>query len=203
MTDYRDRKSKTKKPRETFLIVCEGEKTEPNYFKSFPVLTNTVVDIHGLGNKVTVSLVKKAIELRDNNKYEYDQVWCVFDGDSNPDQQFNQALKLAAQKNIKVAYSVEAFEIWYILHYQYQDTAMSRDAYINVLDKQLKKEGYSEYQKNREDMYKILKNCQSAAIKNAKRLFKTYQEPYIQPCDANPCTTIYELVEELNKHLRP
>lgn len=34
--------------RESFLIVCEGEKTEPNYFRSFDVL-NAVVNVVGAG----------------------------------------------------------------------------------------------------------------------------------------------------------
>jgi hypothetical protein len=52
-------------------------------------------------------------------------------------------------------------------------------------------------------MYEILKPRQSTAIKNAKNLFKTYQQDCIQPYNANPCTTVYQLVEELNKHIRP
>ena len=31
------RKVNSRSPLVRFLIICEGEKTEPNYFKSFPV----------------------------------------------------------------------------------------------------------------------------------------------------------------------
>ena len=55
--DYYNRKDKS---RRWFLIVCEGEKTEPNYFRSFPVNKNLIrLDIKGEG-KNTKSLVEKA-----------------------------------------------------------------------------------------------------------------------------------------------
>ena len=46
---YSDRKMGNRKPIPTFLIVCEGEKTEPNYFKCFPVSTRPKIEIVGAG----------------------------------------------------------------------------------------------------------------------------------------------------------
>ncbi len=87
--------------RQRFLIVCEGEKTEPNYFQSFRV-PKAVVDVRGVGRN-TASLVKKALEIMDED--EYDQVWCVFDKDDISLQNFNAALALAKQHAINVDYS--------------------------------------------------------------------------------------------------
>jgi hypothetical protein len=96
--DYYNRKVKT---RRWFLIVCEGEKTEPNYFKSFPVDPKVIkLDIKGEG-KNTKSLVEKAIELKnDSESDETYRFWCVFDRDKNPNnpnasQNFNSAITLA------------------------------------------------------------------------------------------------------------
>ncbi len=47
--------------RPRFLIVCEGEKTEPNYFKSFRV--NAVVEVKGTGRS-TLDLVEYTRRLR-------------------------------------------------------------------------------------------------------------------------------------------
>ena len=60
------RNSSRKRKLRRILIVCEGEKTEPNYFKSFPENPEVydALDVTGLGNN-TVAVVKKAIELRD------------------------------------------------------------------------------------------------------------------------------------------
>ena len=48
-------------PKKRILIVCEGEKTEPNYFEAFRV-TSAVVKVIGLGQN-TKRLVISAINL--------------------------------------------------------------------------------------------------------------------------------------------
>jgi hypothetical protein len=45
---FTDREVGTRDPIPTFLIVCEGAKTEPNYFKSFPVSTRQKLPLLGL-----------------------------------------------------------------------------------------------------------------------------------------------------------
>ena len=91
---YRDRKVESRNLRQRILIVCEGAKTEPNYFKGFRVnRTIYEIDIRGIGYN-TASLVREAISLKKES--DYDQIWCVFDRDSFPPQDFNAALKLPA-----------------------------------------------------------------------------------------------------------
>jgi len=68
----------------------------------------------------TDSLVEYAIQLKreaEKNNNPYSWVWCVFDRDSFTSHQFNRAIKIAKNNQIKAAYSNEAFEIWYILHF--------------------------------------------------------------------------------------
>ena len=104
----------------TFLIVCEGERTEPNYFEAFRAAGDVrKITVKGEGYN-TLSLVRRTIELADEG--DYDQVWCVFDRDSFPAQTFNAALELAAQRGFYVAYSNEAFELWYLLHFHFYHT---------------------------------------------------------------------------------
>ncbi len=55
------------------------------------------------------------------------RLWCVFDKDSFSDDNFNQAKKLAENNNIRPAYSNEAFELWYLLHFGYHQAATSRN----------------------------------------------------------------------------
>ena len=106
------------------LIVCEGEKTEPNYFRSFHMMKNQsdlVYEIKSEGGRInTVDVVNLAIQLRDKAKKEgnpYDSVWAVFDKDSFPDDKFNQAIKKAEANGIGCAWSNEAFELWYVYHF--------------------------------------------------------------------------------------
>lgn len=188
-------------PKELFLIVCEGEKTEPNYFKKFRLPADVYVsdvDVYGVG-AVTESLVRETIKIRQVIKKSvgktYDQVWCVFDKDDNPAEQFNRALALADREGIKVAYSNEAFELWYLLHFNYIDSVTSRAQYKRKLSHRLGQP----YIKNSEDMYDKLLSRQQDAIRNADRLLKSYG--FHKPCDDNPCTLVHHLVIELNKYL--
>ncbi|NCQ94396.1 MAG: RloB domain-containing protein [Microcystis wesenbergii Mw_QC_S_20081001_S30D] len=207
-SDYLRRQTKTRETRKRFLIICEGEKTEVNYFKAFAVPKKIEVMVQGEG-KNSLSLVNKAIQIIDNLKQDdsFDQIWCVFDKDNCSKEQFNQAERLAKQKNIKIAYSNEAFEIWFILHFQYLDIVTSRSEYLKILTTQMKKYGLlnekEKYAKNREDMYEKLKPYQTTAITNAAKLIQDRDEAKKHPFDANPSTTVHELVQELNINSRP
>ncbi|MEG4075812.1 RloB family protein [Microcoleus sp. Pol14C2] len=181
--------------------MCEGEKTEPNYFRSFPVDTKVInLEIRGEGRN-TNSLVTKAIELKNGLEYdETDRFWCVFDRDKNPknpndSQNFNSAITLARNNGIDVAYSNDAFELWYLLHFHFYNTGISRQDYQNMLTKLL---GH-EYKKNSETIYEELKDKQQDAIKHAKRLLQEYDRP--NPETDNPSTTVHLLVEELNSFI--
>lgn len=175
-----------------FLIVCEGAKTEPYYFKRFRVKAEVKTEVIGMGDN-TLSLVRRACELREQE--DYTEVWVVFDRDSFPPDQFNEAIRLAKREGIHVAYSNEAFEIWYLLHFCYHDSATSRDLYQQMLTEHV---GYP-YHKNDRGMYDKLLEYQSAAIRNAERLLASYG-PEHNPEKDNPCTTIHKLVQALNQH---
>ena len=196
--DYYNRKVKT---RRWFLIVCEGEKTEPYYFKSFPVNPKVIkLDIKGEGRNPN-SLVEKAISLKNDSEFdETDRFWCVFDRNKNPNnpndsQNFNSAITLARNNGIDVAYSNDAFELWYLLHFHFYNTGISRKDYQNMLTQLLGQE----YKKNSKTIYEDLKDKQQDAIKHAERLLKEYDRP--NPESDNPSTTVHLLVEELNSFI--
>ena len=75
------------------LIVCEGTKTEPNYFEAFTEKQQGVIvydiEVKGLG-RGTKDVVEKAIDLKHKNNY--DRVWAVFDKDEFPAKDFNEAI---------------------------------------------------------------------------------------------------------------
>ncbi|MBD2042812.1 RloB family protein [Microcoleus sp. FACHB-672] len=191
---YSPRKVDTRDIRQRFLIVCEGKKTEPNYFRSFPVPKNVAeIDVKGLG-KDPSKLVDSAKELKQQE--EYDQVWCVFDRDDWSPQNFNNAIKNAESEGFKVAYSNEAFELWYVLHFDFLDTSIPRSEYRKRLNCFLKQN----YQKNSETIYEELFEKQAAAIKNAINLLNQYNPR--TPARDNPSTTVHLLVQELNKFVQ-
>jgi hypothetical protein len=189
----RDRHVERIEPRRTFLIVCEGERTEPNYFKGFRVPADVKVTVIGEGYN-TLSLVKRTEELA--KKQPYDQIWCVFDRDLFPVEQFNEALELAKRRGFHVAYSNEAFELWFALHFNLYQTGMMRAQYISLLSQLLQRH----YQKNDPEIYNALLSRQIDAIRYAKSLLAIYNPP--NPARDNPSTTVFRLVEELNKFNR-
>ncbi len=208
----------TKNKTKSILIVCEGAKTELNYFKKFPFTGKKVVIGTGKSN---ISLVNHAInewkgchnDIR--NPRTFDTIWCVFDRDINAlnpicKQQFNSALSLAKNKNkisgyevaIKIAYTIDAFELWYLLHYNYFNTGLSRNDYMIKLNNLVK----GGYKKNSDKMYGILENLEKTskgrlgvkfAIKNAERLLKNYTTKH--NFNNDPSTTVHLLVKELMK----
>ena len=186
--------------RQYFLIVTEGEKTEPNYFKGLiNKLPDHLVAIEIVGEGAnTISVVKAAIRIRErrmeqNLLPQFDEIWVVFDKDDFPARNFNRAIELAIQKDINVAYSNEAFELWYILHFQYLDAAVNRNRYIEIL-----KEILGDYQKNDDQMYLLLneKGEEKKAISRAKKLYKELNIG--NPAAEKPTTLVYKLVERLN-----
>jgi len=198
------KKRKSRELKVYFLIVCEGEKTEPNYFNSFPKKIDRVVyniECEGKGYN-TMKVVEKAIELRDKSTQKYDRVWAVFDRDSFSAKNFNAAISKAKTSGISCAWSNEAFELWYLLHFQYRNTGMKRDEYKKAIEGAVNEQKRNtkkpfEYAKNATGIYDVLHQYgnQEQAIQWAKKLMQQYDGQ--QYADYNPATTVYRLVEEL------
>jgi len=190
--------------RKYFLIVCEGERTEPLYFNYFkkhlPKNLLETIEISGEGDN-TINIVKKAILLRDERNKDvllprFDEVWAVYDKDDFPAKRFNQAVSLAKKENVQSGHSNQSFELWYVLHFQYLTSASHRDDYIKILTKQL---GFK-YEKNDIKVVKhLFEKCNSKqAIKWAKKLEDLHVGK--TPAQSCPTTNVYKLVEILHKY---
>ncbi len=178
-----------------FLIVCEGEKTEPAYFQSFRG-PHVVVRIKS-ANIDPARIVETAVKQWKEQKADYDQVWCVFDRDEVTVERFNRALELARTRNIKIAYSNPLFELWFLLHFQDCTGPLARQEYGSRLSQCL---GRS-YAKNDADMYDRLEPHMDDATRRAERLLDRYHPS--QPFNDDPSTTVHLLVQELRRFSRP
>jgi hypothetical protein len=189
---YRPRRVNKRELLQRFLIVCEGQKTEPAYFDGFRI-PSVKIEIVGLA-KDPLALVERAHHKRGRDKY--DQVWVVFDRDDVPAERFNKALSLAKRYRIKVAYANQSFELWYLLHFHYCDAAMTCGDYVDRLSRQLGRT----YNKNDQSLYQELLPKQEAAIQNAERLLAQYKPS--NPALDDPSTTVHWLVNELNRFVQ-
>lgn len=179
--------------KQRFLIVCEGTETEPRYFRSFKkVFRLSTATIKSVGtSKKTYRVVEEAI--KEAKSDEYHQVWCVFDKDDETREDVQKAYWLAKKNNINIAFSNEAFELWFLLHFSNSVGAVSRNKYCERLTKIL---GVP-YEKSADMIYKLIP-LQDEAIQRAEVLHAKYS-PH-DPYNDNPCTTVYLLVRELMKY---
>lgn len=217
LSEFRERVAGRRPKGRYYLIVCEGTKTEPNYFESIRSHLSG-----GEGDKVvivgaqsnTLGLVERAkAEIAARNESDnppFYHVWLVFDKDSFPDDDFDNTIILAEQEDAKfgmkgdilyphwqVAWSNEAFELWYLFHFQDNiGGGISRNRFKKMLSNHL---GFS-YHKNAPDMFEILLPRMSVAVERAERAFKCWSDK--EPFHArNPATAVYKLVRELMAYI--
>ena len=198
------RKQGTRDQKVKFLIVCEGEKTEPNYFRAFIERLSEVKEIKVTGcGCSTCQLIIEAKKLREKLERErmvpFDRVWLVFDKDDFKD--FNKAIADAKKEGMNCAWSNQAFELWYVLHFQYLDTGVDRKQYIEMIEDKVRKASKSKtfkYKKNDEGFYQILQEHgdEEQAIKRAQKLRKIRGEKK-NYATHNPRTEVDLLVDEL------
>jgi hypothetical protein len=200
-----DRPEPSKQPKLKILIVCEGENTEPSYFRQFK-LSSVIVQAIGLG-KETIRIIEDII--KNYNLNQYSEVWCVFDKDDFPDDDFDNAIRKAESHGIKVAYSNQAFEYWLILHFEdHQGGGMHRKVYgskINGYIKPFQVRYNSEDDKLvSEELFDILfeiaedkskKRRVDLAIERAKRNYNRFDHK--SPASEESSTTVFKLVERL------
>ncbi len=199
-----------------FLIVCEGQKTEPNYFRALVKHNSSDVlemDVEGLGSS-TCTLIRRAVELRERYERErflrYDRVWVVFDKDDFID--FDEAIELAAEHGYGCAWSNEAFELWYYLHFRYLDAPIGRYDYITRIEREVRERthnrGYRYQKRSPKTFYIVNKHgSQELAMASARRLREYFADSGLPYREWKPCTTIDQLVTELENpelvHLLP
>lgn len=191
--------SSTRVVKQSFLIICEGENTEPDYFNAFRL---TSANIKAIGQGIsTIGLVQKAIRIKEDERRKgnsYDQYWVVFDKDDFPNNDFNNAITLAENNGIKVAYSNQAFELWFLLHYNLIQGAMHRNQYASKLNEHLDF-AYTKERGIGTLMYQVLLPKQNDAIRNAHNILQQWNG--VSPAQAESSTKVHLLVEELNKYL--
>ncbi len=129
------RKKSAREPYDRVLIVCEGTKTEPQYFAGMVrhyKLSTANIKVVGQGAD-PLSIVKKAKELsRQERDHEenYDVVFCVFDRDEHTN--FETATAAANSSNLRLSRSWPCFEFWFLLHFGYTRRPICANEVVRV-----------------------------------------------------------------------
>ena len=198
-----------------YYIFCEGEQTEPLYFNGFkkliednPIYKDMVlIQIEPCGAE-TMRVINLAERYVKENHIEKGQIWCVYDKDSFPAENFNGVVGRAEVLNkdnpllqYHTAWSNECIEFWFLLHFAYYTSNNHRSEYIRFLNEKYRELGIGKYQKNNSATFDILMNHGNPklASRYARRIIKDNMK--LSPADIAPGTKVYELVEELAKYL--
>jgi RloB-like protein len=197
------------------LIVSEGSKTEPLYFRNlcaeFRLPATKIIVKPCESGTAPIQVVKYAIELFKNGDAKkgirpksFDQIYAVFDRDDH--ESYHDALQIAASNNgklsndekqripFKAIASVPSFELWLLLHYQEVQAPLHRNEVMSRLKKYI-----PNYTKGYDDAFEITWQHSCIAKERAERLaarFTAKDEP-------KPFTAIFELVKVLSAIRRP
>lgn len=190
-------------PYDIVLIVCEGEKTEPNYFEELrDAFKLNTANIEICGDECGSSprnVVDHAIKKYKGSK-DYDKVYCVFDKDRH--LTYNEALDIVRRAKSSKGHSffaitsVPCFEIWFLLHYN-----CTTKVYVagqgSICAKVIEEleQYFPNYEKGSKNTFQHFQDKINTAIKNAKKLTQ-YND---QVGTDHPSTNVYKLVEYLQK----
>jgi hypothetical protein len=176
------------------IIACEDSVSSPEYFKQIVSKLKEekkitphsfVIANHRHNNPKGV--LQDLLNYKDGNitYKDFNSKWIVIDRDANIGcarsghnvQDFNNSIKDAKEKGIKVAYANDSFELWYLLHFRYVDTRIMRDKILIDVIAEFKKNFPDDFQnlnvyniKTKEQTQKIYQRLlikQQTAIKNA------------------------------------
>ncbi|MBW1924385.1 MAG: RloB domain-containing protein [Deltaproteobacteria bacterium] len=194
------RRQAMKAPYDVVLIVCEGKKTEPNYFnelkKAFR-LSNANIKVSGHGAD-PLSVVNFAIESF-REEPEFDRVYCVFDRDRHTT--YPAALdkirhtRLGKGSKIFAIPSVPCFEFWLLLHFRYTTRPFDAPPGDSICSKVIGelKNYLPTYRKGDQGIFYKIKEKLDDAITNAQRVKQYHQRSGTD----NPSTAVHSLVEYL------
>ena len=188
-------------PKRTFLVFCEGTRTEPDYVKALKlepaVRESASVDIRidlGASGAVPLTLVNAAAEARarsSREQGEIDQVWCLFDVEwprNHPD--LPAARARAEASDVRLAISNPCFELWLALHFEGHTAWLDNDAAGKLRRKHDKSSGKgldgSQYMPRRAD-----------AVRRARALTDKHAGDGSGFPDDNPSSGMYLLLEAI------
>jgi hypothetical protein len=203
-TDALRRRTPRLEPRARVLIVCEGEATEPGYFRSLlqELRARSVsVEIKEKSG-VPKTLVERAVELKKNAERDakreedaglrYDEVWCVFDRDHHPN--LPAAFQQAHANGLHVAFSNPCFELWILLHFQDQRAEIETKAAGSACRKHLPRfTKHITYAELKERYAKALEHAYALEAWQASR----------ENARGNPSTGVHHLAERLHQLGKP
>lgn len=199
---------------ERHLFVSEGTKTEPNYLRGLVTMisqhygTQAKKQFHIIGEgDNTLNLLQRAEAYQQNEAYDYQHVWIIYDKDDFPADDFDNTVHRCDAINQRfqsegrstkfhAIWSNQCIELWFLLHFCYLQADIDQNQYRKVLSEKMGRH----YEKNDDSIFATLYPHMEQAIKNAKHLMKNHSTE-IPPSQKVPATNFYELAEYLRGYM--
>ena len=195
-------------PKRRILVACDGEQTEPNYFRGLRRLQEVhdrfvLIIVPGKG-KTPRETVEGAIrrfhqEKRRGKEFQYDDVWCILDvEEEGRNATLNEARHLARKEHFYVALSNPAFEVWLLAHFERTARSfLNCDQVIRQLDRHWQQRFAAGYEKSDSRIFDRLGERRADAVRNAKSVREEHFRQVVDSVQCNSSTEVYRLVELL------
>jgi hypothetical protein len=199
------RRQAKREPYDRVLIVCEGQKTEPNYFsemKDYYCLSSANVEVTGDCDSSPVDVfnfAKNKYQLSKQEGNEFDRVYCVFDKDAHSTyyDTLNAIKAFKPHDKIHAITSVPCFEFWLLLHFNYSTSPFNHlpgNSAGNQVFRELKR-FMPDYEKGACGIFKEL----FPSLAQAKIWAQRITDGNTQIGTDNPSTGIHMLVDYLQR----
>lgn len=198
-----NRKSKNREVNQKILIVCEGKKTEPIYFKEvckyWGIASAVVVKGNSKPNPSDVVNYAQQLYKKEKERGDpFDKVFCVFDKDQHAcfDKAQQQVKKIKPADVFQCICSNPAFEYWFLLHfekstkpYQSQNTTAADQVIADL------KKHYPNYSKSNSGFFKYTEeeDLLTTALKRSEDIYNKAKTSG----EFNPSTQVHELMNVL------
>ena len=197
------RKAASRFQKDRVAIICEGTRTEPQYFsglRRYLRINKVNFDIHrASGGMDPSAIVKAALKYHGKNP-DVDRIYCVFDRDEHPHfKGVVDQIHAHARNGIPLVSitSMPCFEIWILLHFEYSTREWCRSGDNSPCDCVIKKlkTYYPNYEKNDSNLFVDTVSKIRDAKTNAERLEAHHKRTGTD----NPSTEIHKLIAALQE----
>ena len=201
---------------ERHLFVTEGTKTEPNYLygmidricQLYGEPCRRQFQVYGEGAN-TLGLLERAENHLRSASDGFQHVWLLYDLDDFPPDRFDNTVTRCQALNERnrlqekdtvfhPIWSNQCVELWFLLHFDYLQAGIPREAYRQRLSELLGRP----YEKNDPELFSLLLPRLRQAVSNAKMLWDSFPAD-TPPSQRAPCTAFFQLIESLQSYLQP
>lgn len=192
----------TREPKKRVVVVCEGSKTEPNYFAALtPIAKEALIEITVIDEPATSpkQLVDTACKLLKESKTaakkskdenaKVDEIWCVHDVDEH--HGLKEARQRAVDNGVNLAISNPCIEVWFLLHFQEANAYLHRHEAMKRLKQEL-----PSYEKGQIELQSFTGRY-AIARDRAQRLERKHKGDATTYPEDNPMSGVWMIVDSL------